>query len=118
MCVTAQAILDRLLALFPDFGPFWGCEHNYFCDEGGSFTLCGVFSHFSLYFCARYEQLPRSRAADFGPFVTEWMAADDADLRDAVASCFLENVAGERFSSCFRRFLSGDALRAYSEWDG
>ncbi len=114
--MTEQVILDRLLALFPDFEPLWNSADNYFRADG-SFTRCGVFSQFSFYFCERHEQLPQSRVAQLGAFVTEWMATDDADLRDAVASCFLENVAGERFSLDFRRFLSGEALRIYSEWD-
>ncbi len=55
------------------------------------------------------------RVADLGAYVSECVASTDADFRDAVASCFLENVAGEPFSSDFRRYLSGEALRFYSE---
>jgi hypothetical protein len=116
--MTSQNILDRLIAMFPEFAASWNSPHNYFRDEDGSFTRCGVFAEFSHYFRDHYEQLPQSEVTVLGGLLTEWVANPDRELRDAVASCFLENVSGERFSTDFRRHLSGEALELYTcGWD-
>jgi hypothetical protein len=112
--VTAQDVLGRLVTLFPDFAACWDSPDNCFRDDDGSFTRCGVFAEFSDYFRDRYEQLPTARVADLGCFVTECMTSPDTELGDAAATCFLENVASERFSPDFRQHLSGEALRFYS----
>jgi hypothetical protein len=115
--MTAQAILDRLVALFPDFAAVWDSPDNYFRDDDGSFTCCGVFAEFSRYFRDRYKQFSPAQVAELGRFVTECVASADAELGDAAATCFLENVAGERFGPDFRQHLSGEALRFYQCWD-
>jgi hypothetical protein len=102
-----------LLALFPDFGPEWDSEHNYFRAEDGTFTRCGGFSQFSHIFRDRYEQFSPGQVSSVGSFVSECVTSGDADLRDAVAACFLENIAGERFSSNFGSHLSAEAARMF-----
>jgi hypothetical protein len=114
--MSAQGVLDRLVALFPDFAAAWDGPDNCFRDGDGSFTRCGVFSEFSHYFRDHYEQFSPAQAAELGRLVTECVASADAELQDA-ATCFLENVAGERFGPDFRRHLSGEALRFYQYWD-
>jgi hypothetical protein len=114
--MTAQDILDRLVALFPEFAAVWDRPDNCFRDDDGSFTSCGVFAEFSHYFRERYDQFPPARVAELGRFVTECVTGPDRELADAAATCFLENVAGERFSRDFRRHLRGEALRWYSDW--
>src|SRR5580704_7599752 len=111
--MTAEAILDRLVSLFPDFAAAWDNTHNYFRDDDGSFTRCGVFAVFSHYFRDCYEQFSPAQVSGVGWFVTECVASPDTELGDAAATCFLENVAGDRFSRDFRRHLSDEALRFY-----
>jgi hypothetical protein len=111
--MTAQAILDRLFTLCPDFAVPWDSPDNCFREDDGSFTHCGVFAEFSHYFRDRYERFSPAQVAAVGRFVTKCVAPPDAELSDAAATCFLENVAGERFSAAFRRHLSGEALRFY-----
>jgi hypothetical protein len=76
-----------------------------------------VFSEFGHYFKDHYEQLPKARVAELGRFVTECVASADTELGDAAATCFLENVAGERFGPDFRQHLSGEALKFFVYWD-
>jgi len=115
--MTARDILAKLVALFPDFAAAWDRPTNCFRDDDGSFTRCGVFSEFSHFFRDCYEQFSPAQVAGVGRFVTECVASADTTLVDAAATCFLENVAAERFSPNFRRHLSGEALRFYSRWD-
>jgi hypothetical protein len=113
---TAEAILGRLVGLFPDFAKVWESTDNHFREDDGTATPCGVFSEFSYYFQERYEQFSPTQVAALGRLVTECVASPDADLGDAAATCFLENVAGE-ISADFRRHLSGEALTCYLYWD-
>jgi hypothetical protein len=115
--MTAQDILDRLVVLFPEFAAIWDGPENYFRRDDGSFTRCGVFSEFSHYFRDHYEQFSSAQVAELGRFVSDCVASADTELGDAAATCFLENVGGERFSPDFRRHLSGEALKFYSRWD-
>jgi hypothetical protein len=112
-----QAILDRLVTLFPEFAPCWHDPKNLFRQEDGAFTQCGVFCEFSHFFRDRYEQLLPERVAALGAFISECVASSDNELSDAAATCFLENVAAERFSREFERHLSGSALQFYQQWD-
>lgn len=111
--MTAQTILSRLVALFPEFAAAWDSPDNNFRQDDGSFTGCGVFAEFSHYFRDGYERFSSDQVNAIGRFVTECMASADVELRDAAATCFLENVAGERFSTDFRPHLKEDALRFY-----
>jgi hypothetical protein len=112
--MNAQDILNRLVSLFPSFAPVWDNPGNCFRDDDGSFTPCGAFAEFGHYLRDRYEELSEPQLSELGRFVTECVASTDTVLRDAAATCFLENVVGERFSADFRRHLSGEALRFYS----
>lgn len=55
----------------------------------------------------------------FGDLVTECMSGSSAELDEAAATCFLENVAREPFSPTFKHFLKGQALEFYEKvnWD-
>ncbi|HET7004832.1 MAG TPA: hypothetical protein VFK65_05020 [Candidatus Binatia bacterium] len=115
--MTAQQLLDRLTKLFPGFESYWDDPENCFREDDGSFTVCGVFSEFSSFFREHFVEFPVHSLSRFGDFVTECMSGSSIELDDATATCFLENVAGEPFSSAFRRFLKGPALKFYEEVD-
>ena len=111
--MTPQAILDRLLALFPDFGPAWDGEHNYFREDDGSFTRCGVFAQFSIFFRDRYAGFTPAQVAQLAALVSVCVDSGDDPLRDAVAACFLENIEGEPGGVAFARHLNGEARRLF-----
>ena len=115
--MTAQSILERLVVSCPDFGAYWNDPGNCFREDDGSFTIHGVFADFSGYFREQYEQLPRGQEAALGALVSEWAASTDEDLANATATCFLENVSGERCSRDLRQRLHGEALRYFLRWD-
>jgi len=114
---SPQATLDRLVEIFPDFATYWRDPENVFRNDDGSFTYCGAFSEFSHYFRDRYEELHPDFVATLGVFISECVASSSNELADAAATCFLENVSGERFSREFECHLTGSALQFYQAWN-
>ena len=116
--MTPQVLLDYIISLFPDFTAYWDDPGNWFRADDGSFTLCGVFFEFTAFFRERFEVLPRDRVATLGAFISECMASADADLDNAAATCFVENIAGEECSHDLALYLTGEAREYYRAWGG
>jgi hypothetical protein len=116
--MTPQSLLDRLVALFPDFRGYWDDPGNNFRDDDGTFTLHGVFANFTWFFKERHNLLPIERVTALGIFVSNCMASDDIDLDNAAATCFVENVAGEECDRELARHLSGEARKYWLAWGG
>jgi hypothetical protein len=116
--MTPQELLNRLVALFPDFRAYWDDPGNCFRDDDGSFTLHGVFAEFTSFYRERHASFPPDRVAALGAFVSECMASADADLDNAAATCFVENIAGEECDRELARHLTGEARRYWQTWAG
>jgi hypothetical protein len=116
--MTPQALLDRLVALFPEFRAYWDGPANYFRDDDGSFTLHGAFAVFSHFFRERHRSLQPDQVAALGALVSDWMASPDEALSNAAATCFVENVAGEECDWVLARHLTGEARRYWEAWGG
>jgi hypothetical protein len=114
--MTPEELIGSLTGLFPDFAEQWEAPDNPARDADGSFTLCGAFDEFSEYFRERYEALAPTRLQALGWVLAECMAEPDSELAEATATCFLENVAAERFHADFERFLIGRPLEFYAQW--
>jgi hypothetical protein len=115
--MTPEELVGSLTRLFPDFTARWEAEDNPSREPDGSFTLCGVFAEFSDFFREHYEELAPERLQALGWVLAECMAEPDSDLDEATATCFLENVAAERFHADFERFLIGRPLEFFAQWD-
>ena len=114
--MTPDELVDRLVELFPDFAAHREeAERESEVDDDAP-TLCGAFTEFSDYFRERYEELPPTRLQALGWVLAECMADPDSELDEATATCFLENVAAERFHADFERFLIGRPLEFYAQW--
>jgi hypothetical protein len=113
-----QVLLDRLIALFPEFREHWDHPSNCFRNDDGSFTLHGVFAEFSHFFRDRHAELPADRAAALGEFVSECMASSDDNLGNAAGTCFVENIAGEPCDRVLSPHLTGEARRYWQAWGG
>ncbi len=109
-------ILQRLVAILPSFGTYWEAPDNYHQDDDGSFTPCGAFSECSHFVRERYETLTAGQLDELAKFIERCMTLRDTQLADAAATCFLENLTGERFSADFQRHLSGEALKFFKGW--
>jgi hypothetical protein len=89
----------KLVAMFPEFVPYWDSSGNHFRDDDGSYTLCGVFAQFSHFVRERFSSLSPSELGELGRFIEQCMERPGSDLANAAATCLLENVAGEKFTS-------------------
>lgn len=115
--MTPQELLDRLTAVFPAFAEAWDGPENYFRNDDGSFTYCGVFAEFSFYFKDRFEQFNSIQLGLLSELLDSCMEVVDSELGNTAATCFLENVAGERFHAEFAEHLRAEALSFYRNWD-
>jgi hypothetical protein len=79
---------------------------------------CTEFSASSRFFRERHEALASDRVAALGEFVSECMASSQAELGNAAATCFVENIAGEPCDCELARHLTGEARRYYRAWGG
>jgi hypothetical protein len=117
--MSPRALIDRLVALFPDFRAYWDDTENCYRDDDGSFTLHGVFAEFTSFYRERHARLPADRVAALGAFVSECMApGDDGPLSNAAATCFVENIVGEPCDRNLSPHLSGEAKRYWLAWGG
>jgi hypothetical protein len=114
--MTPDELVERLVQLFPDFAVHRD-EAEPLENEDDAPTLCGAFTEFSDFFRERYEELPELRLQALGWVLAECMAEPDSELDEATATCFLENVAAERFHADFERFLIGRPLELYAQWN-
>jgi hypothetical protein len=113
--MTPDELVGRLVDLFPDFAAHRD-EADRVAGEDDAPSLCSAFTEFSEYFRERYEELPATRLQALGWVLAECMADPDSELDEAAATCFLENVAAERFHADFERFLIGRPLEYYAQW--
>ena len=116
MPLTPQQILGRLVVILPEFLEHWESRHSSFRDNDGSFTQCGVLAECSHFVRDHYDQLSSLQRHQLADFVLECMRSTDTDLRDAAATCFLENLSFERFSNDFETYLAGNALDFYRQF--
>ncbi len=114
---TPIDVLQRLISLFPDFQQQWESPENCFVGGDGSPSYCGIFSEFSAFFRERFGVMPRSALSEFGQFISECMDSSLPELDEAAATCFLENASYESFSPALKRYLSGNALKFFSQFD-
>lgn len=112
--MSASQLLDLIVARVPGFAVAWESPENCFRYDSGAFTTHGVFAAFSDFFRENYERFSPVQLADVGVLITESVLSETAEIADAAATCFLENLQGERFSADFRQHLRGKALRLYS----
>jgi hypothetical protein len=113
-----QELIDRLIAMFPDFHAYWDDPRNCFRNDDGAFTLHGAFAEFSRFIRERHALLKSDRVEALGIFVSDCMASTDQDLNNAAATCFIENIAGEDCDRELARHLSGDARKYWKAWGG
>ena len=112
---TPEDVVQRLVAVFPAFGPYWAADDLFKTD--GAFTFCGVFSTFSFFVRDEFERLPVGSLRALGEFLEECMAEPGSEIDNAAATCFLENLSGEPLSPVLKAFLTGNPLRFFEQFD-
>jgi hypothetical protein len=109
--MAANDLLERLFSRFPEFAQQWNDPDNLFRNDDGSFTEWGVFSEFALYIRDNYQSLQLQDLQLLALWIEENLAAEAEPVSNAVATCFLENLAGEPAIEYLKRFLGVRARR-------
>jgi hypothetical protein len=108
-----HALLERLVAVVPEFGPFWDDPGNCFRGDDGSFNAYGVFAELASFLP---ERMTLGERAALGALVSECAGRDD-DLGNAACTCFIECVAGRPAGAGLLPYLTGCARDYYLRRD-
>ena len=73
-----------------------------------------IASHFVR---ERFITFPEDKRRRLLAQVEQWMSCGEADIENAVATCFLENVSGEQVSADIRRYLGRDSREYSDRWN-
>jgi hypothetical protein len=114
--MNAFNVKAKLIEMFPEFRAQWDSPENLHREDDGTVTLCGVFAEFSYFVGERFASLQASALDHLGAFIEQCMDLPGSELDTAVATCFLENVAGESFTSAFSEHLGSRARQFLSHY--
>jgi hypothetical protein len=117
---TPVTVLKDLTRMFPNFATVWGSLDNCFLDDDGAITYDGLFSEFSHYVRDNFALMEEHQKEKLFHFIESCVSNDglpDEELDNAVCTCFLENLAGERLSPEFRRYMGSKSLHFFNQWD-
>ena len=95
---------DQLIAIFPEFRAEWYEDDNEFIEDG-RFSYHGLMIAFSNYFSCHITEVSEQQRRALSDLFNEAVAEDD-DLENAVATCFLEHMHQMRVAKSFWPFLS------------
>jgi hypothetical protein len=113
MEMSATSILEELLRIRPDFRACWDGT-NYFRDDDGSFTACGVFSQFTGYFRDRFSDFTSEELSALADLIRQ--CEKEQFFTESAYTCFLENIAGDPPDSVLAPHLSAQAQEFMSHW--
>jgi alpha-amylase/alpha-mannosidase (GH57 family) len=99
--MTPSELHDRLVAIFPDFAAYWDSADNLFREGDGSYTVCGVFSHFTHFVREYFPSFQSSALSELGQLIEDCLAEPQTELWNDTGACFLENMTSEEFTSAF-----------------
>jgi hypothetical protein len=111
--MTPTALIADLDALAPGFAVYWRDADSLYVAADGTFSVHGVFSEFSVHLRDRYSTLPVDFTRGLGEFLTHCFDGAYGDaVSNAVATCCLENLAGDPVHAALAENL-GVAARAF-----
>ncbi len=112
-----RELLAALVAIVPDFGPYWDSDENLFRDGPDDYSFYGIYAHFSHYFRDNFTTLSQNQLSDLFTLVEVSVRSAAPDLSGAATTCFLENIAGEGFTDTIAPLMGAESRRYYSLWD-
>jgi hypothetical protein len=90
--MLAKATEAELLALCPEFQPWWEDERDLWTQDDGTFTTHGVFAVFSHFIADRLAQGPAPELGPVFEYVESRLDDERSEVCDAATTCFLENL--------------------------
>jgi hypothetical protein len=97
--MTPSEVHDRLVAIFPEFAAYWESSDNLFHERDGSYTVCGVFSHFTHFLREYFPSLQSSALSELRQFIEDCLAEPHTEISNETGACFLENMISEQFTA-------------------
>lgn len=109
-----------VLRSVPEFYPAWKAHLEYW--EGEEAGLSNDLSEFSHFVIENIKEMKDGRKKEIFSLVERLLEEGDREVKDAVATCFLENLlnasSSERLSpEDFVGFLGGGAKSYCKSWD-
>lgn len=119
--MNAVDLLAYLVTEFPDFQRRWQRDDNLFVGEEGAFTAHGVCVEFSHYFVESDCGDDREATANLFRLIETVLQEDTRDaspIANALATCFLENIAGTPAGARSLEFMGPISLKYTTVWGG
>ena len=116
MTISANSALTALIASFPHFEQRWQGAENLSIGDDGSFTCHGVFMEFTHFWRDSYESFSDSQLQHFAKILNTWIDSVDGEMSNAVATCFLENIAGELCGRKIVALLAPEGTAIVKAW--
>lgn len=112
---SARALHAAFEENFPTFLAYLS-SHAAFADNQGRLSYAGLWADLS-HWLRDNTTLPPERSLQWlGSHVSVCHGSDDGEISTAVATCFLENIAGEPAGARLAPYLSVEARSYMSKW--
>ncbi|WP_226662456.1 hypothetical protein [Microbulbifer aggregans] len=105
--MNTEDYLSKLVAIFPGFEESWKNEDIYREDDG-SFTEHSLMACLTDFYRNHFKLYTKSQCIAFSQLMEGIVAPDPDDsdlLANAICTCFLENIAGDKEGEFLRPFL-------------
>lgn len=118
--ISKNDCMNFILDMVPEFKPAWQAHLDFWGeDEAG---LSNDISAFASFFISDVTKLSIEKRQEIFLFAEKCLKEGDAFVKDAVATCFLENllnaVSDETISSeSFIPYLGEEAIAFCKSWD-
>jgi hypothetical protein len=116
--MTPSELHGRLVAIFPQFAAYWESADNLFRETDGSYTVCGVFSHFTHFVREYFPSFQSSALLQLGRLIEDCLAEPHTEISNDTGACFLENMISEEFTSTFAGQLGPRGRECIAELRG
>lgn len=116
--MTPQQLLDRILRLFPGFSKSWHSDQNLYISDRGEFTCSGVFAQLTSYYRDDCYSWSPTALEDLASLLEDCLMSLRSDEGTAAATCFLENIAGDKEEECIFSYLGPRSHTFMKTWKG
>ncbi|MCU7556014.1 hypothetical protein OCL06_15595 [Alteromonas sp. ASW11-19] len=112
--------MDRILNIVPEFEPEWQSHLEFWGDDEAG--LSNDLAEFASYLVNNLGCIPSDKREELFLFVEACLREGDDMVKDAIATCFLENllnaVSEKRVDAClFVNFLGTESRKFCKSWD-
>ncbi|MBP0021157.1 MAG: hypothetical protein J7647_26845 [Cyanobacteria bacterium SBLK] len=118
--ISREDCMKQILEQIPDFHSAWSQYCEYWGDDCPG--LCSDLTEFSDFVITLLQNNKHSVLSKIFSIIEHLMVHGDEEVKDAVATCFLENLLNETSfgtinANEFMHFLGTESDRYCKEWD-